>query len=76
MSDASFSLKTSQVADALGIGVSTVKRWIDAGEMKATRTVGKHRLVAFDEALRFARERELATSALEAVDGRGRNDRR
>ena len=64
-------LKTQQVADALGISVSTLKRWVDAGEIAATRTVGKHRLIALDEAIRFARTRELATAGLERLAAEG-----
>jgi excisionase family DNA binding protein len=57
-------LKTQQVADALGISVSTLKRWVDAGQLAATRTVGRHRLIALDEAIRFAREREFSMAGL------------
>jgi excisionase family DNA binding protein len=64
-------LKTQQAADALGISVSTLKRWVDAGEIGAARTVGKHRLISLVEALRFARERDLATDALQQLAGSG-----
>ena len=47
-------LKTQRVAEALGISVSTVKRWVDSGMIRAARTVGKHRLIPFSEALRLA----------------------
>ncbi len=60
-------LKTQQVADALGVSVSTLKRWVDAGELKVTRTLGGHRQIAVDEALRFARRRDLPTAALERL---------
>ena len=45
-----------KIADALGVGESTVKRWIDAGRLEADRTLGGHRRVALDEVLRFVRE--------------------
>ncbi len=64
-------LKTRQVADALGISVSTLKRWVDAGQIAATRTVGKHRLIALGEALRFARRKEFSTAGLELLDAEG-----
>ena len=64
-------LKTQQVADALGIGVSTLKRWVDAGRLAATRTVGKHRLISLAEAMRFAREREFSTAGLERLAAEG-----
>lgn len=54
-------LRTQQVAQALGVGVSTVKRWVDAGELEAIRTVGKHRLIPLAEAIRFAESRRLPT---------------
>jgi excisionase family DNA binding protein len=59
--------KTRQVAEALGLSVSTVKRLVDAGELKAARTLGKHRLIPPSEALRFARSRNLPAPALERL---------
>ncbi len=70
-------LKTQQVADALGVSGSTIKRWVDSGALEATRTMGKHRLVALSSALKFAREGKYpvenllafsATSPLPAID--------
>lgn len=52
-------LKTRQVARALGVGVSTIKRWVDSGEIQAHKTVGGHRLIAFADVSRFAWERGL-----------------
>lgn len=49
-------LKTQTVANALGLSVSTVKRWVDAGTISAVRTQGKHRLIPRSEAIRLARE--------------------
>ncbi len=51
--------KTRQVARALGLSVSTVKRLVDAGEIEAARTSGRHRLIRPEEALRYAREQKL-----------------
>ena len=62
-------LKTRQLADALGVSVSTVKRWVDTGAIRAARTVGKHRLIAMGEAIRFARERALPGEKLQALLG-------
>lgn len=64
-------LKTQQVADALGISVSTLKRWVDAGQLTATRTVGRHRLIPLDEAIRFARTREFSTAGLRRLADEG-----
>ncbi|QEH34129.1 B12 binding domain protein [Aquisphaera giovannonii] len=49
-------LKTRIVAQALGLSVSTVKRWVDTGVIDARRTVGNHRLIPRSEAIRMARE--------------------
>jgi excisionase family DNA binding protein len=51
--------KTQQAAEALGLSVSTLKRLVDAGEIRAARTVGGHRLIPLEELVRFARERDL-----------------
>ncbi len=71
MSDPDVLLKTQQVADALGISVSTLKRWVDAGQLAASRTVGRHRLIPLGEALRFARKSRLSTAGLERLSGDG-----
>ena len=57
-------LKTQQVALSLGVSVSTIKRWVDAGAMAATRTIGKHRLIPLSEAVRFARSSGLPLNIL------------
>jgi excisionase family DNA binding protein len=62
-------LKTRRVAQALGVSVSTVKRWVDSGMIRAARTVGKHRLIPFSEALRLAREHGFSEVNLEALAG-------
>ena len=49
-------LTTRQFADAIGVSESSVKRWIDAGRIAATRTAGGHRRVSVDEAARYVRE--------------------
>lgn len=61
--------KTRQVAEALGLSVSTVKRLVDSGEIRAARTSGKHRLISPLEALRYARERDLPAEGLERFLG-------
>ncbi|MEM6782550.1 MAG: PAS domain-containing protein [Bacteroidota bacterium] len=47
-----------QVAEGLGVGESTLKRWIDAGRLHAHRTAGGHRRVSLAEVLRFVRQGE------------------
>ncbi len=60
-------LKTQRVAEALGISVSTVKRWVDSGMIRAARTAGKHRLIPYSEALRLAREHGFPEANLELL---------
>lgn len=57
-------LKTQQVARALGVSVSTIKRWVDLGSLPATRTVGKHRLIPLSSAIEFARGLDLPLDGL------------
>ena len=49
-------LKTRMVAKALGLSVSTIKRWVDSGTIHAVRTAGRHRLIPKTEAIRMACE--------------------
>ncbi len=62
-------LKTQRVAQALGVSVSTIKRWVDSGMIQAARTVGKHRLIPFSEALRLAREQGFPEANLALLSG-------
>lgn len=62
-------LKTQRVAQALGVSVSTIKRWVDSGMIQAARTVGKHRLIPFSEALRLAREQGFPEANLVMLSG-------
>lgn len=59
-------LSTYQVADLLGVSVQSVARWIDAGDLSASRTPGGHRrvepeaLVAFLERQKMPIPQELS----------------
>ncbi len=46
----------SQVARAMGVSESSLKRWCDQGLIAAVRTAGGHRKMAVSEVLRFLRE--------------------
>jgi len=60
-------LRTQQVAEALGVSVSSIKRWADTGDLRVARTLGKHRLILVSEAIRFARSKGLPQSGLERL---------
>lgn len=49
------SFSPRDLADALGVSESSLKRWIDAGRIRATRTGGGHRRIALADALDFVR---------------------
>jgi excisionase family DNA binding protein len=65
-------LRTRQVALALGVSVSTIKRWVDAGLLRARRTVGKHRLIAQSDAREFARKQGLEWAYRDDSEREGR----
>jgi MerR family transcriptional regulator, light-induced transcriptional regulator len=55
-------LSPKDLAQAIGVSESTLKRWTDDGLLLASRTAGGHRRIAVAEALRFIR-----TSRVEVV---------
>lgn len=44
-----------QVAEALGVSESSIKRWVDRGTLPATRTAGGHRKLPLSAIVQFAR---------------------
>ena len=49
-------LSPRELAEAIGVSESSVKRWIDAGRVPAQRTSGGHRRIELLPVLRFLRE--------------------
>lgn len=55
---------SAEVAQAFRVGVSSVKRWTDDGELESVRTPGGHRRYTTVELHRFASIRGLSTDLL------------
>ena len=47
------------MAQVIGVSESSLKRWADGGRLQVTRTMGGHRRIALQEAVRFVRESRL-----------------
>ncbi len=50
-------ISPKQMARAMGVGESSVKRWCDQGLIETVRTAGGHRKLPMNEVLRYVRER-------------------
>ncbi|MEM1356523.1 MAG: hypothetical protein AAGH88_16760 [Planctomycetota bacterium] len=53
------SLSPKELAQVIGVSESSLKRWADGGRVRVTRTMGGHRRITLQEAVRFAREARL-----------------
>lgn len=75
-------LSPKELSQATGVSESTLKRWVDAGNINAVKTAGGHRRIPLSEALRFVREtghplpkpEALGLPELKKVSGNGRRD--
>ena len=78
-------LSTRDLAAALGVSESSIKRWADDGLLRAARTAGGHRRIARADAIRFVRETRatvvrpqllgLAEAGVASADARWRRRR-
>ena len=60
------SASPKQVARAIGVGESTLKRWCDRGLISMTKTAGGHRRIELDAVIRFLQKtgREIVDPAI------------
>jgi MerR family transcriptional regulator, light-induced transcriptional regulator len=59
---------SAEVAHAFRVGVSSIKRWTDEGELESVRTPGGHRRYTLSALYRFASIRSLGTELLPPID--------
>ena len=59
---------SAEVAHAFRVGVSSIKRWTDEGELESVRTPGGHRRYTLAALYRFASIRNLGTEQLPQIE--------
>ncbi len=65
-------LTISEASKMCGVSLKTIINWIDAGHIKAYKTVGGHRRIQKDELYRFMEEHQMPLPKEEKVDARKR----
>jgi excisionase family DNA binding protein len=60
-------LTPRDLARAIGVSESAVRRWVDAGHIPVTRTAGRHRRIALEDALRYVRQMRAEVTHPEAL---------
>jgi len=69
-------LRIGQAAELLGVGVETLRRWEDDGQLRMVRSTGGQRLVPLDEVSRMLGERRQSTGERRQSVGGSRMSRR
>jgi len=60
-------LSPVRAAALIGVSESTLKRWVDAGHIRAEKTAGGHRRIAATDLVAFLRARGRVVPSLEAL---------
>jgi molybdopterin-binding protein len=72
MSTSERNLRIGQAAELLGVGVETLRRWEEDGQLRTVRSAGGQRLVPFEEVSRLLGERRRAAGEQRQATGEQR----
>ena len=69
-------LTPKELAEAIGASESSLRRWVDSGDIRMSRTAGGHRRIPLAEAIRFVRQigARVVRPDLLGLAGSGRGD--